>query len=56
MESLGYVHQELDQMRLVRLKHLQLYYLALFSRSKTAYEFRKDVLKYSDDQTSFSWG
>lgn len=57
MESLGYLHQELDQMKLVRSddKNLPLYYLALFSRNKTAYEFWKDVLKYSDDQTSFTW-
>jgi hypothetical protein len=55
MESLGYLHQELHQMKLVRSseKNLPLYYLALFSRSETAYGFWKDVLKYSVDQRSF---
>jgi len=55
MESLGYLHQELHQMKLVRSadKNLPLYYLALFSRHDTAYKFWKDVLKYSTDQSSF---
>jgi len=54
MESLGYLHQELDQMKLVRSddKNLPLYYLALFSRHQTAYKLWKDVLKYSTDQKS----
>jgi len=57
MESLGYLHQELDQMKLVRSddKNLPLYYLAMFSRHKTAGDFWKDVLKYGTDQSSFSW-
>jgi three-Cys-motif partner protein len=55
MESLGYLHQELHQMKLVRSddRNLPLYYLALFSRHDTAYKFWKDVLKYSTDQSSF---
>jgi three-Cys-motif partner protein len=55
MESLGYIKQPLDRMKLVRSdeKNLPLYYLALFSRHKTAYKFWDDVLKYGTDQTSF---
>ena len=55
MESLRYLHQELDQMKLVRSddKNLPLYYLALFSRNETAYDFWRDVLKYGTDQKSF---
>ena len=55
MESLGYLHQELHQMRLVRSteKNLPLYYLALFSRKEVAYGFWKDVMKYAVDQTTF---
>jgi hypothetical protein len=58
MESLRYLRQELHRMKLVRSdeKNLPLYYLALFSRHETAYDFWEDVLKYSDDQTAFSWG
>jgi three-Cys-motif partner protein len=57
MESLKYLHQELDQMKEVRSdeKNLPLYHLALFSRHETAYKFWKDVLKYSTDQPSFCW-
>ena len=55
MESLGHIKQPLDRMKLVRSddKNLPLYYLALFSRSETAYRFWNDVLKYGTDQTSF---
>src|SRR3974390_2211133 len=54
MESLGYLHQELHQMKHVRSdeKNLPLYYLALFSRHERAYQYWKDVFKYSTDQTS----
>jgi len=54
MESLGYIKQPLDRMKLVRSdeKNLPLYYLALFSRHQTAYKYWDDVLKYSTDQTS----
>lgn len=57
MESLGYIKQPLDRMKLVRSdeKNLPLYYLALFSRHQTAYKFWDDVLKYSTDQTGFNW-
>jgi len=52
MESLGYLKTPLDRMKLVRSveKNLRLYYLALFSRSETAFDFWDDVLKYSTDQ------
>jgi hypothetical protein len=52
MESLGYLHQELHQMKLVRSteKNLPLYYLGLFSRKDVAYGFWKDVMKYAVDQ------
>lgn len=54
MESLGFLHQELHQMKLVRSdeKNLPLYYMALFSRHTLAYQYWQDVLKYSTDQTS----
>ena len=52
MESLGYLKKPLHRMKLVRSveKNLPLYYLALFSRSETAFKFWDDVLKYSTDQ------
>jgi three-Cys-motif partner protein len=52
MESLGYLKKPLDRMKLVRSaeKNLPLYYLALFSRSETAFKFWDDVLTYSTDQ------
>ncbi len=52
MSSLHYLVQPLDRMELVRSgdRNLPLYYLALFSRHQTAYNFWDDVLKYSDDQ------
>jgi three-Cys-motif partner protein len=58
MESLGYLPQGIDQMKLVRSddKNLPLYYLAMFSRHETAGKFWKDVLKYGTDQSSFAWG
>jgi len=58
MNSLGYLEQPLDQMKLVKSgeKKLPLYYLALFSRHTTAHAFWKDVLKYGTDQSSFGWG
>ena len=57
MQSLGYLEQPLDRMKLVRSddKNLPLYNLALFSRSKTAHKFWDEVLKYGDDQTTFEW-
>ena len=55
MESLGYLKKPLDRMKLVRSaeKNLPLYYIALFSRSETAFKFWDDVLTYSTDQTNF---
>jgi three-Cys-motif partner protein len=52
MESLGYLKKPLDRMKEVRSaeKNLQLYHLALFSRSETAFKFWNDVLTYSTDQ------
>jgi three-Cys-motif partner protein len=57
MESLGYLKKPLDRMKLVRSveKNLPLYYLALFSRSETAFKFWDDVLKYSTDQNAFNF-
>lgn len=54
MEGLGYLKQPLHRMKLIRSdnKNLPLYYLALFSKSQTAYKFWDDVLKYGTDQTS----
>ncbi len=52
MESLGNLKKPLDRMKLVRSleKNLPLYYLALFSKSETAFQFWDAVLKYSTDQ------
>lgn len=57
MESLGYLKQTTDRMKLVRSddKNLPLYHLALFSRNPTAHRFWDDVLKYGTDQASFGW-
>jgi three-Cys-motif partner protein len=58
MRSLGYLDVKTHQMKLVRSneKNLPLYYLALFSRNQTAYQFWDEVLKYGTDQQSFTWG
>jgi len=55
MESLEYIKQPRDRMKLVRSveKNLSLYYLALFSRHNTAYNLWNEVLKYSTDQSKF---
>lgn len=57
MHSLGYLDVKPHQMKLVRSdeKNLPLYYLALFSRHPTAFQFWDEVLKYSTDQSSFTW-
>jgi three-Cys-motif partner protein len=57
MKSLRYLEVRPDQMKLVRSddKNLPLYYLALFSRHSTAYQFWDQVLEYSTDQSSFHW-
>jgi three-Cys-motif partner protein len=57
MRTLDYLEQRLDQMKLVKSdeKNLPLYYLALFSRHSTAYQFWQQVLKYGTDQSSFEW-
>ena len=54
MQSLDYLEQPLDRMKLVKSteKNLSLYYIALFSRHKTAHKFWDDVLKYGTDQQS----
>jgi three-Cys-motif partner protein len=58
MESLGYLHQDLDDMKLVRSdeKNLPLYYLAMFTKHPTGSKFWQDVLKYGTDQSKFTWG
>jgi three-Cys-motif partner protein len=52
MRTLGYLPTPPYLMKRVRSdeKNLPLYHLALFSRSKTAFDFWDDVLKYSTDQ------
>jgi three-Cys-motif partner protein len=52
MTDLGYLERKPYDMKLVKLQENNrgLYYLALFSRNATAYEFWKDVLKYGTDQ------
>jgi hypothetical protein len=58
MSTLGYLPIKPAEMKMVRSdeKNLPLYYLALFSKHKIAYQFWEQVLKYHTDQTSFSWG
>jgi three-Cys-motif partner protein len=55
METLRYLPIPLHLMQQVRSfeKNLPLYHLALFSRKPVAYEFWKDVMKYSSDQQVF---
>lgn len=56
MRTLEYLKIGPADMKHVRGDKKQpLYYLALFSKHATAYKFWKDVLKYSDDQTTFGW-
>lgn len=52
MESLGYLSTPLDRMRRIKTldKHVPLYYLALFSKHKTALKYWDEVLKYSTPQ------
>lgn len=54
MARLNYLDQQLYNMKKVRSdeKNLPLYRLALFSRSKKAYEFWEEVLKYSTAQSN----
>ena len=57
MDMLGYIPPPPYTMKEVRSdeKNLPLYHLALFSRSHRAYDFWGEVLKYSTDQTAFSF-
>ncbi|MGA2084581.1 MAG: three-Cys-motif partner protein TcmP [Terracidiphilus sp.] len=57
MTSLGYLKIRPGDMKMVRSddKNLPLYYLALFSRHKMAYQFWDQVLEYGTDQKSFAW-
>jgi len=57
MASLGYRDVTVDRMKAVRSteKNLNLYYLALFSRHQTGFQFWDQVLKYSTDQPGFDW-
>jgi len=52
MESLGYLNTPLHRMRKIKTldKHVPLYYLALFSKHKTAFKYWDEVLKYSTPQ------
>lgn len=54
MTTLQYLETPLDRMKLVRSdeKNLPLYYLALFSRKKTALDYWDEVLKYGTNQKS----
>jgi len=58
MSTLGYLPIKPTEMKMVRSneRNLPLYYIALFSKHKIAYQFWEQVLKYHTDQTSFSWG
>lgn len=58
MATLGYIPPPHYTMKEVRSdeKNLPLYKLALFSRHERAYQYWDEVLKYSTDQTGFTWG
>ena len=55
--ALDYIPPPFYTMKEVRSyeKNLPLYRLALFSRNERAYKFWDEVLKYSTDQTGFTW-
>jgi three-Cys-motif partner protein len=55
MMTLNYLGRKPYDMKLVKFhgNNRGLYYLALFSRHKTAYEYWKEVLKYGTDQRGF---
>jgi len=55
MTTLGYINQPIYNMKKVRSdeKNRPLYLLSLFSRHEKAYEFWKEVLKYSTDPMLF---
>jgi len=57
MATLGYIPPPFYSMKEVRSyeRNLPLYRLALFSRNERAYKFWDQVLKYSTDQTGFTW-
>jgi three-Cys-motif partner protein len=57
MAALGYIPPPFYSMKEVRSyeKNLPLYRLALFSRKELAYRLWDQVLKYSTDQTGFTW-
>jgi len=50
MERLGYRPTELADMRVIKRKHVPLYYLALFSKHPTAFKYWDQVLKYATPQ------
>lgn len=52
MTTLGYLPRKAHDMKLVKTydNNMALYYLALFSKSETAYKFWKEVMKYATDQ------
>jgi three-Cys-motif partner protein len=54
METLDYLPQPFHRMKQVRsdVRNLPLYHLALFSRNRLAYDYWKQVLKYSTAQQS----
>jgi hypothetical protein len=52
MCSINYLPVSLHQMKRVKFQGKNLYRLALFSRKETAYQYWKEVLKYSTDQTT----
>lgn len=50
MEGLGYRRTELADMRVIKRKHLPLYYLALFAKHPVAFKYWDQVLKYAFPQ------
>jgi three-Cys-motif partner protein len=57
MSTLRYLPIKISDMVMVRSdeRNLPLYYLALFSKHKTAYQFWDQVREYGTEQTSFNW-
>jgi hypothetical protein len=52
MSEVGYLNTPLHQMKEVKThdKNVPLYYLAMFSKSQTAFKLWEQVLKYSTPQ------
>ena len=55
MTTLGYLPTKTHDMKRIKTyeNNMALYYLALFSKNKTAYKFWNEGMKYATDQRQF---